>query len=136
MKLLFIVSTIFFSLSLTTLASAEWTKVNEFKGWFDHYVDFDRIRRHKDKTYYWLLTNLPCPGCSNDSYLDYVEAECGPFRQRSLTQRTFPEFFAKGKPFKEFYTHVPEWIYPSPYSEVKRHQKLEAVLEAVCKHKP
>ena len=113
------------------MAYAEWTKVAEDKNGTMFYVDLERIRKHRGKVYYWQIIDrkeLSKTG-SNLSDKAYLEVECGPFRQRTLSVSAYAKSMAEGTPLKYLEAYSERWFYPPPNSPV------ETVLKAVCNHK-
>ena len=155
MRNLFIISAFICSLIITTVAHAEWTKV-VFNGdtVYDRmYVDLRSLKKYNDKIYYWELTDFdeglhPMDDSGNFfelvrgwyktaiySMKRYHEADCGSFRTRILSVIFYEAQMAEGMPSKTFGNNYPQkrprdWTYPTPKS------MDEAVLLAVCNHKP
>ena len=96
------------------------------------YIDFDRIRKHEGKIYYWRLENPWEFAWKYNPYSQtyYFEAECGPFRERILSISRYKSFMAKGTP--EIIDNKPDtdWYYPTPGSVD------DGLLNTVCNHKP
>ena len=130
MKQLLILTTLIFPFIISSVAHAEWTQVLKNKKHATTYVDFDRIRRHDGKTYYWVLENPWEFAWKYKPYSQtyYFEAECGPFRERILTISRYKSFMAKGIAELEQTEPDTEWYYPLPNSTE------ETILKAVCTH--
>jgi hypothetical protein len=130
MRKLFILTTFICSFMMSSVANAEWTKITASRTGDTHYVDFDRIKRHDDKVYYWRLNDYLKPTSSGTlSYKAYYEAECGRFRLKFLTDSYYPTPMADGLPSFTNNTPDKDWHYPDPDS-------MSAItLKAVCNHK-
>ncbi|MDC0400395.1 hypothetical protein OAN59_11935 [Alphaproteobacteria bacterium] len=131
MRKLFILTIFISSLMMTSMAHAEWTKVVVTKKGYTHYVDFERIRKHDGKVYYWELIDLLKPHASGViSAKLYTEVECGRFGYRWLKFTLYKGPMASGKIYSSLNTPQKDWNYPPPNTGT------EVVLEAVCKPKP
>tara|TARA_Y100001934_G_C12318511_1_gene758852 strand:- start:58 stop:456 length:399 start_codon:yes stop_codon:yes gene_type:complete len=132
MKKLLMLTEIVCSVVLSPVAHAEWTKVTEDKNGTTFYVDLERIRKHKGKVYYWQIQDRKeLSKISGDlSNKAYLEVECGPFRQRTLSLSSYANSMAEGTKLKGVEAFSERWFYPPPNSPV------ETVLKVVCNHKP
>ena len=131
MKKLLILTTFLSLVIMTSVAHAEWTKVDENYDGDVFYVDFERIRKHNGKVYFWHLSDYTKPVPPNIFSMKwYFEAECGRFAYRALSISHFSSQMGEG-------THLnadkelgkTNWRYPQP------HSNAEVMLKAVCNHK-
>ena len=128
MKKLLILTTFLSSLMMTSVANAEWTKVaGNVNASF--YLDFERVRKHDGKIFYWELIDLKKPSENgNLSFKVYSEAECGAFRSRYLSHTSYKGPMGAGESLLDN-NQTKNWYYPSPNST------NELVLKIVCNHK-
>ena len=130
MKQLLILTTFLSSMIIPSVAHAEWTKVDENIEGDSYYVDFERIKKHDGKTYFWQLSDLLKPVRNGSiSGKSYVEAECGRFRYRWLNQTYYKGPMATGEVNSSYNLPDKNWNYPPPNSVA------ETKLKAVCNHK-
>ena len=133
MRKLLILITFVSSLILlpTTSSYADWTKVAENVTGDSYYIDFERVRKHKGLVYYWQLANYLKPTQDGTfSAKSYKEADCVRFRHKYLNISFHPKPMGEGTASETFNPPDAEWRYPSPNSSA------EAILKAVCNHKP
>ena len=132
MRKILILITFISSLIGSSVAYAKWTKVAEDAvedG--SYYVDLERIKRHEGKVYYWQLSDFSKPTKTGMiSYKVYTEAECGLLRRRWLNFTTYKGRMGSGKVSSRSTTPQKDWTYPAPDTND------EAILKAVCNHKP
>jgi hypothetical protein len=130
MRKLFILTTFISSLMMTSVAYAKWTYVGGSLRGDTYYVDFERIKKHNGRIYYWMLSDYIKPMINGMlSIKIYNEAECGSFRYRSLNATYYKGPMASGKIIGSGNSSKKEWGYPPPESSG------EGVLKAVCNHK-
>ena len=129
MKKLLILTTFLSSLIMSSVAYAKWTEVGKSVNGTTYYIDFERIKKHDGKVYFWRLTDFLKPNYGDLSARTYVEAECGPFRLRNLNYKFYEGPMASGKISTSKNTPNADWTYPGPGS-VK-----EAIVNAVCNYK-
>jgi len=130
MRQLLILITFISSLIVSSVAHAEWTKVEESDIGDISYVDFERIKKHNGKIYYWLLTDYSKSlGYGIFSFKGYAQAECGRLRYRYINQTYYKGPMGSGKIEVIVNTPEKEWYYPRPNSTG------EGELKAVCNHK-
>ena len=130
MKKLLILTTFLSSLLMSSVAYAEWAKVSKSDTGDSYYVDFERIKKHDAKIYYWsLINNLKPNKYGEISFTSYVEAECERFRFRDLNQKRFKGPMGSGTIISSTNTPNENWAYPPPNSVA------EAELKAVCNYK-
>jgi hypothetical protein len=116
---------------MTSVANAEWTEVSKNVNLDTYYVDLERIKKHSGKVYYWELGDYLKPTETGTmSNKAYVEAECGRFRYRFLSQTYYKGPMASGKINVSSNTPEKDWYYPPPNSS------SEDILKAACNHKP
>lgn len=116
---------------LPTTSYAEWTKVTENVDGDTYYVDFERIRKHKGLVYFWQLGDYLKPNeYGTFSSKVYREADCVRFRLKYLTSSYHTKPMGEGTPSSTNNNPDKEWQYPPPNSSA------EAILKAVCNHKP
>lgn len=131
MRRLLIITTIFLSsLIMTSLAHAEWTQAAKSVTGNTFYVDWERIKKHDGKVYYWRLLDYLKPTIDGDiSSKTYFEAECGRFRFRYLNATFYTGPMGEGTVSTSVNTPEKDWRYPSPNSVD------ESILKAVCNYK-
>ena len=124
MKKLTLIFTLLFSTVMFSSPSfAEWTKVDESEIG-NHYVDFDRIRKHDGYVYFWTLFDLLKPDPDGDlSYKNNKQGDCKLFRFKSLSFSFHKEPMGRGTG-ETGNPENPEWNYPSPDSGDKMTLKL------------
>jgi len=116
---------------MTSVANAEWTKVAESVDGHTFYVDFERIKTHSGKIYYWELVDSVKPTKTGViSHKSYHETECGRFRFRYLNFTNYKGPMGSGEVLYSDNTPEKDWRYPPPDS------MFEGVLKAVCNYKP
>jgi hypothetical protein len=115
---------------MTSIAHAEWTKVNNSVNGDTIYVDLERIKKHDGKFYYWFLAEVKPNEHGIVSFTTYTEAECGRFRYRDLTSTYYEGPMGSGTIILDVNTPEKEWRYPKPNTSA------EFALKSVCKHKP
>ena len=110
MKKLLILTIFLSSLIMSSVAYAKWTEVSKNVSGDTYYVDFERIKKHDGKVYFWRLNDYLKPTKYGDiSVKIYDEAECGRFRYRSLSAT-----FYKGPMASEYEEYYPEIVTSSP----------------------
>jgi hypothetical protein len=115
---------------MSSVAYAEWTKVTENMRGDIAYVDFERIKKHDGKVYYWWIgDDLKPDEYGILSHRAYTEAECGRFRYRYLSATFFEGPMASGTIQSSIKIPEKEWRYPPPNS------MGEGILKAVCNYK-
>ena len=125
MKQLLVLTIFISSLIMSSVAHAKWTWVIRNVNGTTFYVDFQKIRKHDGKVYYWRLTDYLKPENGIWSGEAYIEAECGPFRQRFLAVSLYSGSMATGTEKKANESQLSkDWEY----------RKEDAVLEAVCNY--
>ena len=114
------------------MANAKWTEVAKNKEGNIFYVDFEKILKHDGLVFYWRLMDYLEPTPEPDLHLSVsyrFEAECLRFRQRFLQVNFYRQI--KGEGPAENFSHIQiDW------TEVPFGSAAEAVLQAVCNHKP
>ena len=60
-KKLILLTTLLASLTVSPVASAEWTEVTKSVDGATYYVDFSRIRNRDGRVYFWRLSDLSKP---------------------------------------------------------------------------
>ena len=93
----------------------DWTRVGSGKYYkTDIYIDFDRIRKHNGKYFWWTLINLnQIRKDGFKSFKGYREGDCNLFRMRTLS--VVSHFKSMGEDIGESNNTIkPEWIYPEP----------------------
>ena len=131
MRKLFILTTFICSLMMSSMAHAEWTKVTENDTGDSSYVDFERIRKHNGKVYFWRMSDYLKPtkrGVLSGKI--YHEAECDQFRLRYLSGTFYKSPMGEGAINSSVNTPQKGWTYPPPESV------FEVILKAVCNHNP
>jgi len=131
MKPLLIITTIFLSsLLMASVANAKWTEVVKNVDGDTYYVDFERIKKHDGKVYFWELGDYLKPTKNGViSAKIYIEAECGRFRFRWLNQTYYKGPMASGTIIGSINIPQKDWNYPPPDSVA------ESKLKTVCNHK-
>jgi hypothetical protein len=131
MKPLLIITTIFLSsLMMASVANAKWTEVGKNVSGNTYYVDFERIKKHNGRVYYWYLHDRLKPTSEGTmSSKIYSEVECGRLRDRFLNQFYYNGPMASGEIIHSDSISEKDWDYPSPDSV------SEFILKAVCNHK-
>lgn len=123
--------TLLASLTVSPVAHAEWTKVIKNEIGDNFYVNFERIKKHSDKIYYWELIGFFKPSeLGVRSNRSYIEAECDRLRIRYLNSTFFFGPMASGTILAEINTPEKNWRYVPPDSVD------DLILKAVCNHKP
>ena len=125
MRLLLIIFFILFP----SVVFGDWTRVADGKYYkTEVYVDFDRIRKHNGKYFWWTLINLS--QITKDgvkSFKGYREGDCNLFRMRTLSvvahKKSMGEDIGEANNTKK-----PEWIYPEPNTID------EIILNKVCNY--
>jgi len=135
MRKLFILTIFICSFMMSSLAHAEWTKVAESAINNDiYYVDFDRIRKHEGRVYYWSLVSHVKPKKYVIAWAlsakVYYEAECGRFRERLLEFAIHPDKMGWDRVIHRIDNPPRVWSYPSPNSVSER------TLKIVCNYNP
>jgi hypothetical protein len=129
MKKLLVLVALISSLIVSSVAHAEWTKVVKAEVGDTYYVDFERIKKHSGKIYYWGLIDYLKPQTNGVmSARIYSEAECEPFRFRSLNNAFYRASMGLGTIAHINNTPNKDWIYSPPNSI------SETLLSAVCNH--
>jgi hypothetical protein len=131
MKKLLVLPIIFLSLMMSSVVHAKWTKLGKGQDGDTYYMDFERIKKHDGKVYFWRLADYLKPTKTGSfSSKVYVEAECGRFRLRYLNATFYKG--PKGEGTVSTSINIPEkdWHYPPPDSVA------EALLKVACNHKP
>ena len=114
---------------MTSMAHAEWTMVSVTKSHLS-YVDLDSIRKYDGRVHYWSLRNFHKPQKTGfTSAQIYIEAECGRFRFRWLSQKYYKGPMGSGTIGSSINTPKKDWRYPPPDSVA------ESKLKTVCNHK-
>ena len=132
MKKLFILATFLSSLVMSSVVNAEWIKVLRTESGNDVYVDFDRIKRHDGKVYYWGLVDELKPSASGTiSYIFYYEADCKLFRYKWLRATYYKGPMGSGEVgYETTNSQDKNWTYPS--SGRPAVTPAEIMLKAVC----
>ena len=104
---------------------ADWTKVDKSEIG-NHYVDFDKIKKHDGYVYYWYLIDYLRSDPDGDlSYKNYKQGDCKLFRFKSLSFSFHKEPMGGGSP-QTVTPKNPEWKYPPP------NFSSESILKQVC----
>jgi hypothetical protein len=118
---------------ISSVANAGWTTIGKGVSGDTYYVDFERIKKHSGRVYYWTLADYLEPNKSGEfSDKGYVEAECERFRYRYLSATGYKAPMGEGQVSTTFVKGIPQkhWNYPSTDS-------MDGILlKAVCNHKP
>ena len=131
MKQLLIITIFLSSMMMSSVAYSKWTEVAKNVDGDTYYVDFERIKKHDGKVYYWILNDYLKPtkyGAISSKI--YTEAECGRFRVRLLNVTFYKGPLASGTINSSDNTPAKDWGYP------KHDSSSEDILKAVCNHKP
>jgi hypothetical protein len=124
MKKLIILSTIIFSVMVSSPSFADWTKVGKSVDGGTFYVDFERIRKHGGDVYWWELVDFMKPDKMGDlSVKNYRQGDCKLFRFKQLSFLGYKEQMGQGTQKTYF---LLGWRYPSPNSV------NEIILQRVC----
>ena len=126
MKSLPTIFTLVFSVMFSSTSFAEWTEVGVTSNGYTHYLDLERIRKHKGFIYWWDMIDQPKPDEKGTwSRKAYMEGDCKLFRYRYLSISIHKEPMVGGTGVTHNYDDEP-WEYPPPNSagEVK--------LKSVC----
>ena len=127
MKKLFLILTLLFSVMLSSLSYAEWTKAAVSVDGDEFYVDFERIRKHGGYVYYWHLSNYTKPNSMGSlSGKIYNQGDCGIFRVKYLSSSFYKGPMGTGELNGSNNEPDKEWTYPTPNSSVER------ILKSVC----
>ena len=105
---------------------AEWTKVGSNRG-NDFYIDFERIRKHGEYVYYWLLSDYaePISDLRLLSSKTYRQVDCKSYGFKYLSYVYHKE--SMGRDLGEEDEPVDKsWKYPSPNTFE------ELLIEIVC----
>ena len=129
MKYLIALLTLWLSLALPSKSFAEWEWVVENVDGDSYYLDFDKIRRHNDYVYVWVLADY----AKIDEYGDissksYHLVDCEKSRFKWLSDSYYTQRMAKGEPSEQSNEPDIEWTYPDKDSVD------EVLLEEVCKN--
>ena len=125
MKTLLTIFTLIFILIFSSTSFADWTKVDKSEIG-NHYVDFDKIKKHDGYVYYWYLIDYLRSDSDGDlSYKNYKQGDCKLFRFKSLSFSFHKEPMGGGTG-ETGNPKNPEWNYPSPNSVNK------ILLKQVC----
>ena len=115
-KHLTIIPILLITLIYSSTSYAEWTKVGRIAQG-EHYVDFDRIRKHDGYVYFWELQDLLKPTPTEYGSFSrklYLQGDCKLFRFKNLSYSFHKEPMGEGTGL----LHNPdeEWKYPPPES--------------------
>ena len=127
-KLTFLLTLLFSTLMFSSPSYGEWTKVIRSVEGDDHYVDFERIRKHGGYVYFWTMMDFLKP--QHGKYFSaqgYNQGDCKLFRHKNLTVAFFGGPMGKGsrRDF-EVTGKYANWRYASPESI------QETLLKRVC----
>ena len=126
MKSILTISTLLFTMMLSSTSFAEWTKVGRSVEGNTHYLDFERIRKVDGYVYYWDLIDLLKPDKDGDlSVAGYHQGDCKLFRFKYLSVSFYKEPMGGGTGETSTYNND-EWIYPRPNAT------SEGKLKQVC----
>ena len=117
---------LFFTL-FPSIVFGDWKLIGVGKQYkTDVYLDFDRIRKHNGKYFFWTLVNLnQIRKDGIKSLKGYREGDCDLFRMRTLSVVT--HFKSMGEDIgKSYNMEKLKWIYPTPKSID------EVILNKVC----
>ena len=126
MRKLTLILSLIFTVTLSSPSYAEWIEVGKNKSGDTFYVDFDRIRKHGEYVYVWVLGDNLKPSKHGDlSWKVYYQIDCQLLRSKGLSWSWHKEPMGGGT---GLVNNDPdkEWKYPPPYSSRER------VLKAVC----
>ena len=116
------------SVVLSTSSDADWTKVTQALNGDDHYVDFERIRKHSGQVYYWVMRDYLKPdefGYLSDKY--YYQGDCKQNRYNGLNAILYKEPMIEGDG-ESTRLKSKKWVYSNS-------KTLSAtILKAVCKY--
>ena len=120
---------IIFFLLFPSVVFGDWTRVADGKYYkTEVYMDFDRIRKHNGKYFWWTLINLSQIGKDGvKSLKGYREGDCKLFRLKGLSYNFYKEPMSGGT--AEVFTPTgksADWEYPPPNSA------QEYTLKIVC----
>ena len=124
MKSLLTILTLVFTVMFSSTSFAEWTKIGVTNNGHTHYVDFERIRKHKGFVYWWDMIDQPKPDERGIlSTKAYMEGDCKLFRYRYLSISHHKKPMAGGTGDTSTYQDL-RWEYPSPDSAGESKFKL------------
>ena len=122
--------TILISLLMATSVWGEWTYSNTSLAEDKFYIDFERLKYHKDLVYVWTMQDFLEP-IRNGSFsvVEYQEVDClTPITKWNVLSRiTYDTQMGKGTPTATW-TPEPEWQYARPDSV------RESLLFDICQH--
>jgi hypothetical protein len=117
-----------FTMLLPVSSFAEWTKVDNNVSGDTYYVDFDRIRKHDNYVYYWILADYLKPNEFGQlSGKAYWQGDCKLFRYKQLSWSFHKDKMGGGSGDSET-PENPKWEYARPAS------LAGFMLKLVCKH--
>ena len=126
MKSILTISTLLFTMMLSSISFAEWTKVAKGSSGNIFYLDFERIRKHNGYVYWWDMVDFLKPDKYGDlSVKLYKEGDCKLFRYRPLSFSFHKEPMGYGTGDVQE-SQKKNWGYPPPNS------MSEKILKAVC----
>ena len=124
MKSLLTILTLVFTVLFSSTSFAEWTTIGVTNNGHTHYVDFERIRKHKGFVYWWDMIDQPKPDERGIlSTKAYREGDWKLFRYRYLSISHHKKPMAGGTGDTSTYQDLP-WEYPSPDSAGESKFKL------------
>lgn len=126
-KKLFLLTILIFSLVFSSAGFAEWKEVAKSDVGDSFYIDFERIKQHNGRTYFWRLDDYKKPITTGNlrklSSRHYIEGDCDVFRLKMLGSTFFDGPMASGKSLDASET---DWSYPPPGSTD------EFILKRIC----
>ena len=127
MKKLLILLSVLFSLVFSPPSYSEWKEVSKSLSGTTFYVDYERIKKRGDYTFYWQLADYvkPSPNGSVSSKV-YSKVDCNLFRYKFLSDWYYKKQMGQGEAHSSSTTPDEDWNYPHPDSS------LEYILESVC----
>ena len=114
-------------MSLISLRSfAEWIEINESVSGNKFYMDTAKIKKNKDKVYYWTIQDYLKPDDGIFSGKSYIEATCKtPLKQRYLAVTLYAGPMATGQSFSVSAKEIDAvgWRTPHPGSAEEGNQR-------------
>jgi hypothetical protein len=123
MKMITLLITLVFSVSISSKSYADWTKVSEGAGGDTFYVDFERIKRNNGYAYFWRLVDHLEPIQGYLSSKVCIQVDCKLFRLKYLSLSYYKKPMGDGTGDIQNYKN-PEWTYPPPNSSIEYISKL------------